>query len=63
MDHIEPVGTLKSFDDLPGFVERMFVGVDKLQVLCSTCHQIKTNKERQGRKDAAAQGISDEHEE
>lgn len=41
-----PVGTLKSFDDLPAFVENLFVGVDKLQVLCDPCHAIKTAQDR-----------------
>lgn len=41
VDHIVPVGSLKTYDDLPGFVERMFVGKDKLQVLCKVCHRKK----------------------
>lgn len=50
VDHIIPLGALKRYEDLPGFVERLFVGVEGLQVLCSTCHQTKTNKEREDRK-------------
>lgn len=46
VDHIEPVGTLKSFDDLPAFVEKLFAGEDKLQVLCDGCHNTKTQQER-----------------
>ncbi len=46
VDHIEPAGSLKDFDDLPGFVSRLFVGTDKLQVMCKTCHNIKTQKEK-----------------
>lgn len=49
VDHIEPIGTLKAFSDLPGFVERLFVGVDKLQVLCDTDHKAKTKEERDAR--------------
>lgn len=49
VDHIEPVGSLLSFDDLPGFVQRLFVSVDKLQVLCDTCHNVKTQEERKTR--------------
>ena len=46
VDHIIPAGTLRSANDLPGFVERLFCEVDNLQVLCSTCHNIKTQKEK-----------------
>ena len=49
VDHIEPVGTLKAYSDLPGFVERLFVGVDKLQILCDNCHTAKTQEERHAR--------------
>lgn len=52
VDHIIPTGSLKSYEDLPGFVERLFVGPEGLQILCSTCHQIKTNQEREDRKHA-----------
>jgi len=37
--HSEPVGQLKSFEDLPGFVSRLFVGTDKLEALCKECHK------------------------
>lgn len=49
VDHIEPAGSLKQFEDLPGFVERLFVGPDKLQCLCATCHNTKTQEERGNR--------------
>lgn len=53
VDHIIPTGTLKSYEDLPGFVERLFVGVEGLQVLCTnTCHAAKTAQEREDRKHA-----------
>lgn len=38
VDHIEPAGSLKSFDDLGGFAERLFVSADKLRLLCKSCH-------------------------
>jgi len=50
VDHIEPAGSLKAYDDLPAFVERMFCEVDGFQVLCKACHQVKTNAERKARK-------------
>ena len=50
VDHIEPCGSLKTYDDLPQFVERMFCEVDGFQVLCKPCHQDKTNAERAARK-------------
>jgi len=31
-------GNLKSFDDLPGFTERLFCEKQFLSVLCKTCH-------------------------
>lgn len=46
VDHIVPCGSLKSFADLPGFVERLFCERDKLRVLCDGCHQCVTNKEK-----------------
>ena len=54
VDHIVPAGSLKCYDDLPGFVERMFCEVDGFQVLCKTCHQDKTNREREERKREAS---------
>lgn len=49
VDHIEPCGTLKKYDDLPAFVEKMFCEVEGFQVLCKSCHQTKTNEERKSR--------------
>ena len=46
VDHVIPAGTLTCAQDLPGFVERLFCEVDNLQVLCETCHDVKTKKER-----------------
>ena len=48
VDHINPAGTLRCANDLPGFVERLFCEVDGLQVLCSDCHDKKTADERKG---------------
>ena len=47
VDHKIPAGTLRCANDLPGFVERLFCEVDNLQVLCSNCHNKKTQDEKQ----------------
>jgi len=46
VDHILPAGTLTCANDLPGFVERLFCEQDNLQILCSGCHDKKTQSER-----------------
>jgi len=48
VDHVRPAGALRNFDDLPGFVARLFCEKEGLQVLCNECHTVKTNKERNG---------------
>lgn len=45
-DHIIPAGSLSSWEDLVPFVQRMFVGIEGFQCLCSECHTVKTTKER-----------------
>jgi 5-methylcytosine-specific restriction endonuclease McrA len=50
VDHVKPAGSLNSAQDLPGFVERLFCEQDNLQVLCTTCHDKKTLKEKQSKK-------------
>lgn len=47
VDHIVPAGSLNNGQDLAGFVERLFCEADNLQVLCETCHNIKTQQEKQ----------------
>lgn len=46
VDHIIPAGKLSKFEDLPGFVQRLFVEVEGLQCLCSQCHSTKTLNDR-----------------
>ena len=46
VDHIIPAGALNCHEDLKGFVARLFVGVDKLQIMCKPCHKVKTKEER-----------------
>ena len=43
VDHIEPCGTLRSFDALAGFCKRLFVETHGLRVLCVACHNKVTH--------------------
>ena len=52
VDHIVPCGALNSFDDLPGFVERLFTNEEGLQVICKGCHKEKTLAENKERKES-----------
>jgi 5-methylcytosine-specific restriction endonuclease McrA len=47
VDHIIGAGSLNCGADLPGFVERLFCEQDNLQVLCTDCHDHKTQLEKQ----------------
>ena len=47
VDHVLPAGELNKADDLPGFVERLFVEQSGLQVLCSNCHNEKSKHEKE----------------
>lgn len=49
VDHIVPCGSLSSYEDIAPFVQRLFVGVDGLQVLCKACHHTKTQEERKNK--------------
>lgn len=46
VDHIVPAGSLNCSEDLPAFVNRLFCETDNLQVLCETCHNVKTQQEK-----------------
>ena len=46
VDHIQPAGSLRCANDLPGFVERLFVEVEGLQLLCVNCHDRKTKEDK-----------------
>ena len=48
VDHKIPAGSLRSFEDLSGFAERLFCAVDGLQVLCKPCHDRKTQEDKNG---------------
>ncbi len=47
INHQVPCGTLKSYADVPGFLERLFCeDVKKYSVLCKECHKIETKEQR-----------------
>jgi hypothetical protein len=47
VNHIIPVGSLKTYVDLPGFCERLFVeDVSLLEVVCKECHLEITQEQR-----------------
>jgi hypothetical protein len=48
VDHVTPCGSFLSFDDAPGFLDRMFNG--RLTILCKLCHKAKTKEERRKKK-------------
>lgn len=49
VDHREEAGSLKSLDDVKGFVERLcFVQPDDLRIVCKPCHRILTYASRYG---------------
>lgn len=46
VDHVVPAGSLKSFNDIGPFVERLLCEKDGYQVLCKVCHLKRTNESR-----------------
>lgn len=45
IDHIIEVGSLRCSEDLAGFLERLTPESESaFQLMCKSCHQIKTNK-------------------
>lgn len=50
VDHKKPVVDPKvGFVDWDTFIERLYVTASKMQVLCTTCHKVKTKAERAAR--------------
>lgn len=50
IDHIIPVGSLLSWDDVTPFLKKLIPeDPNAFQVLCKDCHQVKTDKEREAR--------------
>ncbi len=50
MNHIIEAGSLRSFDDLPLFVERLFCNEEGFECLCKPCHKAHTQEQREKRK-------------
>lgn len=50
VDHIHPVVDIEGFKGWDDVIERLFCEVDGLQVLCHTCHSVKTANEKAMRK-------------
>lgn len=51
IDHIIPVGQLLCWEDVLPFLQNLIPEDPKrFQILCLKCHQIKTNNERENRK-------------
>ena len=50
VDHIDPVVPLSGFTSWDDVIRRMFCDASGLQVLCKTCHSLKTKEENAQRK-------------
>ena len=51
VDHVTPCGSLKEWEDILPFLKRLTAeGEDSYRVLCKECHNIKTQHEREERK-------------
>lgn len=50
VDHISPVVPVSGFTTWDDYINNMFCEIDGFQLLCSECHEIKTNKENEERK-------------
>jgi len=48
VDHIEACGALTCKQDVADFVDKLFCGKEGLQVLCKTCHDLKTIMDKNG---------------
>src|SRR5882757_9085079 len=50
LDHVTPVISEEGFEDWNCYIERLFCDYAGYQVLCSECHQKKTNEENETRR-------------
>jgi hypothetical protein len=49
VDHIIPAGSLRCYEDVEGFITRLFCGSDGFQILCpDPCHSAKTLADKRG---------------
>jgi hypothetical protein len=46
IDHIIPAGSLREFEDLPSFAQRLFCEASGFRALCITCHSQVTAEEK-----------------
>jgi 5-methylcytosine-specific restriction endonuclease McrA len=52
IDHVEECGSLKCYEDIAPFLKRLTPeDISAFQILCKKCHQIRTNQQRQKRKE------------
>ena len=42
VDHRLDAGSLKGWEDVQGFMQRLFCGREGLDILCNNCHDVKT---------------------
>jgi hypothetical protein len=54
VDHTIDCGKLASWEDVQGFMARLFCGKDGLAVLCHTCHDVKTYQSKYNVSEAEA---------
>lgn len=50
VDHIDPIIPHTGFTTWDMYIERLFCDKDNMQVLCLTCHKLKTLEEKELRK-------------
>lgn len=48
-DHIVPAGSLRSWEDLVPFTQRLFCGVDGFRCLCKECHKKVTAEQKENK--------------
>ena len=48
IDHIVDCGSLTSWNDIQGFMQRLFCTKEGLQILCHDCHDLKTHMAKSG---------------